>query len=54
LKHRIQHAKTILYLGDKAGEIVLDKLFIETIKHPNVIFAVKDGPILNDVTTYDA
>ncbi|MDO9255105.1 MAG: ARMT1-like domain-containing protein [Bacteroidales bacterium] len=54
LKQRIKEAKSILYLGDNAGEIVFDKLFIETIKHPNVIFAVKDGPILNDVTFEDA
>jgi len=54
LKQRIKDAKSILYLGDNAGEIVFDKLFIETIKHPNVTFAVKDGPILNDVTTHDA
>ena len=54
LKQRIKEAKSILYLGDNAGEIVFDKLFIETIKHPNVTFAVKDGPILNDVTLQDA
>jgi damage-control phosphatase, subfamily I len=54
LKQRIKEAKTILYLGDNAGEIVFDKLFIETIKHPNVIFAVKEGPVLNDVTIQDA
>jgi hypothetical protein len=54
LKQSIKDAKSILYLGDNAGEIVFDKLFIETIMHPNVIFAVKDAPILNDVTFDDA
>lgn len=54
LKQRIKDARRILYLGDNAGEIVFDKLFIETIKHPDVIFAVKEGPILNDVTFEDA
>jgi hypothetical protein len=54
LKQSIAKAKSILYLGDNAGEIVFDKLFIETIKHPNVIFAVKDAPVLNDVTVEDA
>ena len=54
LKQRIKEAKSILYLGDNAGEIVFDKLFIETIQHPNLTFAVKDGPILNDVTLRDA
>lgn len=54
LKQRIKGAKHILYLGDNAGEIVFDKLFIETIMHPNVVFAVKDAPVLNDVTFQDA
>jgi damage-control phosphatase, subfamily I len=54
LKAEIQKAKTILYLGDNCGEIVLDKLFLETINHPNVFFAVRDKPILNDVTTKEA
>jgi uncharacterized protein with ATP-grasp and redox domains len=54
LQQRINEAKSILYLGDNAGEIVFDKLFIETLRHPNVIFAVKDAPVLNDVTVEDA
>lgn len=54
LQQRIKEAKRILYLGDNAGEIVFDKLLIETIRHPKVIFAVKDAPVLNDVTVQDA
>lgn len=54
LKNKISKAKRILYLGDNAGEIVFDKLFIETIKHHEVIYAVKGGPILNDATMKDA
>jgi len=54
LKSRIQEANTILYLGDNCGEIVLDKLFMETISHPNVWFAVRDKPVLNDVTMKEA
>lgn len=54
LQQRIKEAKSILYLGDNAGEIVFDKLFIETIQHPNVTYVVKGGPILNDVTLQDA
>jgi uncharacterized protein with ATP-grasp and redox domains len=54
LKQRIKEAKRILYLGDNAGEIVFDKLFIETIMHPDLVFAVKDAPVLNDVTIQDA
>lgn len=54
LYDEIQKADTILYLGDNAGEIVMDKLFIETIHHPNVYFAVRGLPVINDVTIEDA
>lgn len=50
----IRKAKKILYLGDNTGEIVFDKLFIETIGHPQIIYAVRGAPILNDVTLQDA
>ncbi|MCY1721716.1 ARMT1-like domain-containing protein [Prolixibacteraceae bacterium Z1-6] len=54
LRAEIRKAKTILYLGDNCGEIVLDKLFIETINHTNVVFAVRENPILNDATQKEA
>jgi len=54
LHQRIRNAKRILYLGDNAGEIVFDKLFIETIMHNDVVYAVKGSPVLNDVTMQDA
>jgi len=54
LKQRISRARNILYLGDNAGEIVFDKLLIETIGHPNVTFAVRGGVALNDATDEDA
>lgn len=54
LKEKINSAKKILYLGDNAGEIVFDRLFIETLMHNNVTYVVKGKPILNDVTLQDA
>ncbi|MBN2480657.1 MAG: DUF89 family protein [Bacteroidales bacterium] len=54
LKKAIDHAGTILYLGDNAGEIVFDRLFIETFNHPNVVYAVRGAPVINDVTAFDA
>jgi len=54
LQEKISTAKSILYLGDNAGEIVFDKLFIETMNHPNVIFVTRGGPTINDVTAKDA
>jgi uncharacterized protein with ATP-grasp and redox domains len=54
LKDALKRASTVLYLGDNAGEIVLDKLFIETIAHPDLYFAVRGRNIINDVTIRDA
>ena len=54
LKKAIENAKTVLYLGDNAGEIVFDKLFIETINHPDLIFVVRGAPVINDATMEDA
>jgi len=54
LQNKLARSKTLLYIGDNAGEIVLDKLFIETLNHPDVYFAVRDKPVLNDATIDDA
>ncbi|WP_372754020.1 DUF89 domain-containing protein [Labilibaculum sp.] len=50
----IQKADSVLYLGDNAGEIVFDKLFIQCLNHPNLVYAVRGNPIINDVTLEDA
>lgn len=44
----------VLYIGDNCGEIVFDKLFLKTIAHPNVFFAVREKAVLNDATVDDA
>ena len=54
LKQRIKEAKSILYLGDNAGEIVFDKLFIEMLMHHHLTYVVRGAAILNDVTISDA
>ncbi|MCI0512651.1 ARMT1-like domain-containing protein, partial [candidate division KSB1 bacterium] len=54
LREAIANAKSILYIGDNAGEIVLDRLFLETIVKENVFFGVRGSAILNDVTADDA
>ena len=54
LKQALSQAKTILYLGDNCGEMVFDKLFIETMMHPNLIYAVRGAPVINDATLDDA
>jgi damage-control phosphatase, subfamily I len=50
----LEKAKSVLYLGDNAGEIVCDKLLIETINHPNVTFVTRGKTVINDVTMHDA
>lgn len=51
-------SQNLLYIGDNAGEIVFDKVFIRFLKkhypHLHVTFAVRGGPIINDVTREDA
>ncbi len=54
LKSAVEKASSILYLGDNAGEIVFDKLFIRTMNHKNVTFAVRGMPVINDATLEDA
>ena len=54
LKNAVTKAKTVLYLGDNTGEIVFDKLFVETMMHPNLWFAVRGAPVINDATLEDA
>lgn len=54
LKKELQQAKTVLYIGDNAGEIVMDRLFIETIGHPNLTYVVRGNPVINDATLEDA
>ena len=57
-KRALSKARSILYLGDNAGEIVFDKVLIEEIKRydqdKKVIFAVKEEPIINDALAHDA
>jgi uncharacterized protein with ATP-grasp and redox domains len=54
LRASLPKAKTLLYLGDNAGEIVTDRILLETIRHPNVYFAVRGAPVINDATVEDA
>ena len=65
---QLKKSNTILYIGDNAGETVLDRIFIEEIieyktKYLNkkaesenlqIIFATREKPIINDATLEDA
>ena len=47
-------ARCILYLADNAGEIVFDRLLIETLPTRKIAVAVRGFPVINDVTLDDA
>jgi uncharacterized protein with ATP-grasp and redox domains len=52
-KKQLEETKSILYIGDNAGESVFDKILIKELKKP-VKFVVRSIPIINDVTYEDA
>ena len=52
-KNQLNNAKSVLYLGDNAGESVFDKLLIEELGKP-VIYAVREIPVINDCIIDDA
>jgi hypothetical protein len=54
---RLAQSKSVLFLGDNAGEIVWDKILIEELLDHfdlDITYAVRGLPILNDVTMEDA
>ncbi|NSW90361.1 MAG: DUF89 family protein [Firmicutes bacterium] len=53
---KLNIVEEVLFLGDNAGEIVFDKILVEELvrRGKKVIYAVKEGPILNDATMCDA
>jgi damage-control phosphatase, subfamily I len=54
LRSAADAAERILYVGDNAGEIVLDRLLVEQFGAAKVTFAVRGSPIINDATMDDA
>lgn len=56
-EQQLKASKRLVYFGDNAGEIVFDKLLIETIKElhsPEIVFVVRSLPTLNDATLTEA
>jgi len=57
LEENLRRSKRILYFADNCGEIVLDKLFMETVKglfDIEFVLVVKSVPAMNDVTLKEA
>jgi len=51
---KLPTAKTLLILGDNAGETVFDRILAEYLQPLKIIYAVRSKPILNDATVRDA
>ncbi|MHA1681361.1 MAG: damage-control phosphatase ARMT1 family protein [Promethearchaeota archaeon] len=57
LEASLRGASSLLYIGDNAGEIIFDKVFLQEIKrrYPvKIFFSVRSGPIINDALLDDA
>lgn len=58
LEQNLTDAKTLLYIGDNAGEHLFDGLAIESLKelYPTleITYMVRGNPIINDVTMKEA
>jgi hypothetical protein len=57
LESRLRESRTVLIFGDNCGEIVFDKVFLETVRtmcDPEVFYVVRSVPALNDATLEDA
>lgn len=56
LQAALAEARTVLYLVDNAGEIVLDRILVEELlaRGKEVTVAVRGSPTLNDATLEDA
>ena len=54
-KEELEKAKRIMIIGDNAGETVFDKILARHLSTDHqVIYAVRDEAIINDVTLMDA
>ncbi len=51
---RLKHAKTLLIIGDNAGETVFDRVLAEDFSHLDITYAVRSEPVINDATVEDA
>jgi uncharacterized protein with ATP-grasp and redox domains len=58
LRTQLAQAKSVLYIGDNAGEHIFDALTIQTLQnlYPEIDFTymVRGNPIINDVTLVEA
>ena len=57
LKERLVRSKRVVWLSDNCGEIVFDRLLLETMRRfykLDIVYITRTTPILNDATLTDA
>lgn len=55
LERALRNARTVLFIGDNAGEVVFDRLLVESApSNPEYFYAVRGGTVINDATIDDA
>jgi uncharacterized protein with ATP-grasp and redox domains len=54
LEEILKTAKSILIIGDNAGETIFDRVLIERLTGYKITYAVRSEPIINDATLQDA
>jgi damage-control phosphatase, subfamily I len=56
-KQRVERCNLLVYLGDNSGEVVFDRILIETLRKQGdleIVFVTRSVPTLNDVTLLEA
>lgn len=53
-RKKTEEAETILYLGDNSGEAVFDRFLLEQLADKKIYYAVRDIPVINDITKNEA
>jgi len=51
---QIRDARSILFIGDNAGETVFDTILMEELSPKKMYYAVRNSAVLNDATATDA
>jgi len=54
LEQQLKTAKSLLVIGDNAGETVFDSILLEQLAHLDLTYAVRSAPIINDATLEEA
>ena len=54
LESELKRAKSLLIIGDNAGETIFDRVLAEDFLYLDITYAVRSQPIINDATIEDA